>query len=674
MSDVLARQNALAGYVVLDTLPEPEFDDIVLIAQRVCEASTALVSLVDADRQWFKARVGFAACETPLDQSVCVHTLAVADLLVIPDLSLDPRTRDNTLVTGEPHIRFYAGAVLRTAEGVAIGSLCVIDDSPRPNGLSASQAEMLRALARQVMVNLALRRAMAERDEALVEAHMAGIVSLGRAEVSEAVSRRLRVEQARQIDAQKAGGVGTFEVDLSSYRARVSAETCRIFGLPVQPEYSVTEIQSLVFDDDQSLLLTPETLADGTAPGAVDYRIRRASDGALRWITRSADYRSDAAGDIVALIGIVRDITERKLVDLRAKALLDLGDALRDTTTTAEVVDLAARALGDTMNAARAAMALTDLAAAKFQVERNWCAKGVASIVGTHTLDSFTATVERLKTGATIVNANIPADRWLAPDLAAYEALDVKAQIVVPMLDRGRLVAVLFVHNVEPRTWNKGEIDFAIAIADRTYATIAKIRAEEQQHVLNQELSHRLKNTLAMVQAIANQTLRGIAERDTVRALEERIIALSKAHDVLIEQNFCSAPIAGVIARVMELHGHEAQIDSDGPSVTLASKATLSLSLLLHELATNAIKYGALSVEAGRVSLDWRIDRDGGEPVFLLSWLERGGPPAQVPTRKGFGSRLIGMGLVGAGNVRLDYGPLGFAAEFTAPLRAIDES
>lgn len=673
MSDVHARQEALAGYLILDTAPEPDFDDIVLIAQRVCETPTALVSLVDADRQWFKARVGFDACETPLDQSVCVHALTVSDIMVIPDLTLDPRTRDNTLVTGAPHIRFYAGAVLKTPEGVAIGSLCVIDGTPRPDGLTMVQADTLRALARQVMVNLALRKAMAEREEALVEAHTAGIVSLGRAEVSEAVSRRLRLEQARQIDAQRAGGVGTFEVDHASYRVRVSPETCRIFGLPVRHDYSVAEVQALIFDADRDRILTQESLADGTAPGGVDYRILRASDGALRWISRTAEYRTDEAGDVVALIGVVRDVTERKLVDLRAKALLDLGDALRDTTTTAEVVDLAARALGVTTNAARAAMSLIDLGAGTFQVERNWCAAGVASIAGTHTLNGFAVTVERLKTGATIVNANIPADLWLRGDAAAYEAIDVKAQVVVPMLDRGRLVAALFVHSTEPRTWQKGEIEFAIAVADRAYASIAKIRAEEHQHILNQELSHRLKNTFSMIQAITKQTLRGIAERDTVQALEDRIIALSKAHDVLVEQDFVSAPISGVIARAMAVHGHESRVTVAGPDVTFGPKATLSLSLLLHELATNAIKYGALSAENGRVSLAWRIDEEA-EPSFSLTWEERGGPPAQAPTRKGFGSRLIGMGLVGAGNTRLDYGLQGLVAEFSAPMRTIAES
>ena len=229
------------------------------------------------------------------------------------------------------------------------------------------------------------------------------------------------------------------------------------------------------------------------------------------------------------------------------------------------MVDLAARVLGETLEASRAALSLLDFSAETFTIERDWTAPGTDSIVGRHPLDGFRVTIDRLDGGAPVVNANIPADRWLASDLAGYEAIGVKAQIVVPLVERGRLVAALAVHSAVPRTWSRGEIDFAVAVADRTYATLAKLRAEAHQRVLNLELSHRLKNTLAMVQAIANQTLRGIAERDVVKALEDRIIALSKAHDVLLQQNFASAPIAEMVTQVMGLHGHEDQIAAAGP-------------------------------------------------------------------------------------------------------------
>jgi signal transduction histidine kinase/CheY-like chemotaxis protein/GAF domain-containing protein len=158
------RLDALRGYGILDTPPEKGFDDIVELARMTCSVPVALVSLVAGDRQWFKARSGFAPCETSLDKSVCAHVLGSPDLLVIADLSLDSRTRDNPLVTGEPYLRFYAGAPLEAADGERLGSLCVIDLAPRPEGLTDRQAVALRALAGQVMSQMELRRSVAERE------------------------------------------------------------------------------------------------------------------------------------------------------------------------------------------------------------------------------------------------------------------------------------------------------------------------------------------------------------------------------------------------------------------------------------------------------------------------------------------------------------------------------
>jgi signal transduction histidine kinase len=156
------RMAALTRLEILDTPAEPEFDDIVLLARELCHAPVALVSLVAEDRQWFKARLGFPECQTPLDQSVCKYAMTEDDVLVIPDLRLDPRTASNTLVTDEPYIRFYAGAPLRDPQGVPLGSLCVIDTEARPSGLTPSQISALLALARQVSALLETRRLLVE--------------------------------------------------------------------------------------------------------------------------------------------------------------------------------------------------------------------------------------------------------------------------------------------------------------------------------------------------------------------------------------------------------------------------------------------------------------------------------------------------------------------------------
>ena len=163
-SDEQARLKALSSYEVLDTSPEKELDDLVFFASRICECPIALISLIDGQRQWFKAKVGITATETPRDISFCGHAIGQANPFVVPDAGTDERFADNPLVTGEPHIRFYAGIPLVTPEGHGIGTLCVIDRVPRT--LRPDQEHALAILSRQVLVRLELRKAVLELDRA----------------------------------------------------------------------------------------------------------------------------------------------------------------------------------------------------------------------------------------------------------------------------------------------------------------------------------------------------------------------------------------------------------------------------------------------------------------------------------------------------------------------------
>jgi two-component sensor histidine kinase len=163
------RLATLRSYRVLDTPPEPVFDDLVQLATRACQAPIALISLIDERRQWFMAEVGLGMRETPLDRSICLSAMLQPGLTVVPDLIEDHRFTSNPLVTGEPRLRFYAGAVLRAPDGVPLGALCVLDHVPRD--LTEEQASTLTLLAQQVMSQLELRRAIAERDERLEASH-----------------------------------------------------------------------------------------------------------------------------------------------------------------------------------------------------------------------------------------------------------------------------------------------------------------------------------------------------------------------------------------------------------------------------------------------------------------------------------------------------------------------
>jgi GAF domain-containing protein len=150
------RLAALFSCGVLDTAPEAAFDDVVQLASHLCEVPIALVSLVDHSRQWFKAKVGLTDSETPRECALCAHAILCTEPLIITDTWLDPRFADNPLVTGEPHVRFYAGMPLVLNDDTVLGTLCVIDHVPRE--LTPAQLDMLRLLARRVATELSLRR------------------------------------------------------------------------------------------------------------------------------------------------------------------------------------------------------------------------------------------------------------------------------------------------------------------------------------------------------------------------------------------------------------------------------------------------------------------------------------------------------------------------------------
>lgn len=493
------RIQLLKSYDILDTPPEPGFDDVVILARQLCKTPIALVSLVDRDRQWFKAASGLDSCETPISQSVCAHSLAQRAILNIPDLTKDERTRHNTLVTGEPFIRFYAGAPLMTASGQAIGTVCVIDTVARPGGLDADQIAALEALARQVITLLDQRRLIVAHAERTTE---------------------LRDEVAERKEAQAA-----LQVSDDRYRSLFNS---------LDAGFCVVELK---FDDS----------------------------GAPR------DYR-----------------------------FVEVNDAFIQQTGLK----------GATGNWMR------DLAP---DHEQHWF-----DIYGKVALTGEPARFEH--------EADAIGHRWY--DVHAF------------------------------RIGAPGAHQVAILFNDITIRRVA----EQQQKMLNDELGHRMKNSMALVQAIASQTLRGAADRTAVKAFTQRVQALSRAHDVLLQQSWASANLADVVTGAITAHADPSRVAISGPDLSLDPKAALSLSLLLHELATNAVKYGSLSGPDGVVEVDWRKE----DAALVMGWKEKGGPPATPPDRTGLGSRLIDIGMVGTSDVRKSFETSGFKAEFRAPLDLIE--
>jgi len=204
------------------------------------------------------------------------------------------------------------------------------------------------------------------------------------------------------------------------------------------------------------------------------------------------------------------------------------------------------------------------------------------------------------------------------------------------------------------------------------------VRAIRHTEMMLAELNHRVKNTLATVQAIAQQTF---ANAPNLPAFAEsflsRLLALSQTHNLLAQDAWTGAPLAGIVNNELapyrhggDAHTDDARLRIQGDEITLPSKQALALSMALHELATNAGKYGSLSVPQGQVAVTWTTRMKGQRPWLLLQWTETGGPLVTPPTRRGFGSRLIGEGVPYEldGEVALVFAPDGVTCVIDVPL------
>lgn len=194
--------------------------------------------------------------------------------------------------------------------------------------------------------------------------------------------------------------------------------------------------------------------------------------------------------------------------------------------------------------------------------------------------------------------------------------------------------------------------------------------AAQRERFLTEELAHRAKNSFAMVLAIARHTFRGEAHKIPLESYSARVMALANAHDMARETNWTSAPVGNVIHTALSSHrSGEGRFNISGPELNIAPKQALALTLAVNELATNAMKYGALSAPDGKVDVSWSVTTSD-TPQFNFVWREHGGPPVVKPERLGFGSRVIKDFMANdfGGSVTLSYEPSGFRCELHAPL------
>ncbi len=280
-----ARLAALRSYSILDSLPEQEYDDLTAMASYICDTPISLVSLVDADRQWFKSSLGLPVPETPRSQSFCAHAIPARQTLIVSDAAEDPRFRENPLVTGDPGIRFYAGAPLFDRQGHVLGTVCVIDTKPR--SLDPRQIATLEALARQVTHLLELRRAADEQ----------------------------RAAAARLALAAEAAELGMFTWEADG--GRVHWENDRLYAIFRRPRelgpLDAARFAEAAIHPNHAPSFAAAIERSFSMCGRLFWqgRIRR-HDGSEGWIEITGQAECGADGKARRLFGAAADITARK--------------------------------------------------------------------------------------------------------------------------------------------------------------------------------------------------------------------------------------------------------------------------------------------------------------------------------------------------------------------------
>ena len=237
---------------------------------------------------------------------------------------------------------------------------------------------------------------------------------------------------------------------------------------------------------------------------------------------------------------------------------------------------------------------------------------------------------------------------------------------LVPVTRHGRREDVWWTYSFGPIDF-EGKVGGVLVVCKDV---TSEHMAREALHLINEELKHRVKNTLAVLGAVATQTFRDPGSKADLAKYQGRLAAFARAHDLLTAANWAAAPLQDVISTALiPYRTGEGRFSVSGPSLVVKSRQALALSLAIHELATNALKYGALTVPSGRVSITWACEDQEGEPKFVFVWRELGGPPASQPTGVGFGSRLISRVLQDdfGGVVDVSYEPTGLTCRLTAP-------
>jgi PAS domain S-box-containing protein len=451
-------------------------------------------------------------------------------------------------------------------------------------------------------------------------------------------AERLRESQAHLQLTTEAARVGTWQWDLKTGELFWSAILKQLWGY--EPTADPLDYDAWLSRIDERDLTRVQEATDACVNGAthydVEYRIRRQGETETRWIRSTGRANFNIAGDAVSMRGVSVDVTDHKRAEERLRR------------SEAEF-----RTLADNMHQFAW---MTDAAGWVYWYNKRW-------------FDYTGTTLEEMQ-------------GWGWQKVHHPDHLDRVVKKVKYCFDTGEPWEDTF-----PLRSKDGEyrwfLSRALPIRDehgnvvRWFGTntdiTERLRADEQRIVLINELNHRVKNTLATVQAIAGQTLRDADLDGSVRdRFEARLIALSNAHNLLTEGNWEGAEIGQIIERALRPHVGAERFRLLGPPVRLSPKAAVAIAMGIHELATNAMKYGAFSNDTGRVSVTWAVDAAEAS-MLTMEWRESGGPVVSAPAKRGFGSRLIERNLAHDldGEAKIDFRADGIVCTISSRLISI---